>query len=192
MLKDMGLHREEIMKLSTKSVVAIGIGAALYGALSAIAIPVGPNTSFRIAIALLTIFGAIFGPVVGFLVGFIGHALNDLIMWGSVWWSWVFLSAMIGLFGGLITLDKTFSVDEGKMKKNHLVKMYIYAILGMIAAGVFAYLGDVFFYGEPSDKVWIQIVLATITNFGVTALIGIPVVASIIKRKQKHSNLEVE
>lgn len=180
------------MKLSTKSVVAIGIGAALYGALSAVAIPVGPNTSFRIAVALLTIFGAMFGPVVGFLVGFIGHALNDLIMWGSVWWSWVFLSAMIGLFAGLINMDKTFSVDEGKINKGHVVKMYVYSVIGMIAAGIVAYTGDVFFYGEPSDKVWLQIVLATITNFGVTALIGIPVVSSIAKRKKKHSNLEVE
>ena len=184
--------QEENMILSTKSVVAIGIGSALYAALSAVAIPVGPNTSFRIAVALLTIFGAMFGPVVGFLVGFIGHALNDLIMWGSVWWSWVFLSAMIGLFAGMINLDKTFNMDDGRITKGHIVKMYIYSVAGMIAAGTMAYMGDVFFYGEPSDKVWLQIVLATITNFGVTALIGIPVVASIIKRKQKHSNLEAE
>ncbi len=180
------------MKLSTKSVVAIGIGAALYGTLSAVAIPVGPNTSFRLAVALLTIFGAMFGPLVGFLVGFIGHALNDLIMWGSVWWSWVFLSAMIGLFGGFITFDSTFSVDEGRIEKKHLVKMYLYSVMGMIAAGAVAYVGDVFFYGEPGDKVWLQIILATITNFGVTALVGIPVVSSIAKRKQKHNNLEVE
>ena len=58
-----------------------GIGAALYVAASMISINV----------ALLCIFGAIFGPVVGFLVGFIGHALNDAISYGSVWWSWVFM-----------------------------------------------------------------------------------------------------
>ena len=77
--------------MSTKTVVAIGIGAALYAALSAISVPIGPNTSFRIAIALLPIFGAFFGPTAGFLIGFIGHALNDAFMYGSVWWSWVFL-----------------------------------------------------------------------------------------------------
>lgn len=57
------------MKLSTKSVVAVGIGAALYGTLSAVAIPVGPNTSFRLAVALLTIFGAMFWSPCGIPCG---------------------------------------------------------------------------------------------------------------------------
>lgn len=138
---------------STKSVVAIGIGAALYSVLSGVAIPVGPNTSFRIAVALLTIFGAIFGPLVGFFVGFVGHALNDMIMWGSVWFSWVFLSAVIGLFGGLITLDKSFSLETGHVTKVHIFKMYLYAILGMIFAGLAAYVGDVYFYGATRSIV---------------------------------------
>jgi energy-coupling factor transport system substrate-specific component len=99
--------------ISTKDVVAIGIGAALFAAVSFLSIPIGPNTSFRIAIALLVIFGAIYGPIVGFLVGFIGHALNDALMYGSVWWSWVFMSAMIGLFAGFIFLNKSFSVKTG-------------------------------------------------------------------------------
>lgn len=177
---------------STKSVVAIGIGAALYSVLSGVAIPVGPNTSFRIAVALLTIFGAIFGPLVGFFVGFVGHALNDMIMWGSVWFSWVFLSAVIGLFGGLITLDKSFSLEIGHVTKVHIFKMYLYAILGMIFAGLAAYVGDVYFYGEPAQKVWIQIALATLTNFAVTATLGIPIILGIAARKRKYSNLKIE
>lgn len=179
------------LKLTTKSVVAIGIGAALYGALSAISIPIGPNTSFRLAIALLPIFGAIFGPLVGFLVGFIGHALNDAVMWGSVWWSWVFLSAMLGLFGGLIKLDKSFDVQSGKIEKSHIIKMYAYAFVGMIAASGAAYAGDVLLYGEPAEKVWIQIVLASSTNLVVMAVIGIPAIVALAKRNKKNSNLEI-
>lgn len=183
---------KKIELFSTKSVVAIGIGAALYSVLSGVAIPIGPNTSFRIAVALLTIFGAIFGPLVGFFVGFVGHALNDMIMWGSVWFSWVFLSAVIGLFGGLIALDKNFSLETGHVTKIHIFKMYIYAILGMIFAGLAAYVGDVYFYGEPAQKVWIQIALATLTNFVVTATLGIPIVLGIAARKRKYSNLKIE
>lgn len=177
---------------STKNVVAIGIGAALYSVLSGVAIPVGPNTSLRIAVALLTIFGAIFGPVVGFFVGFVGHALNDMIMWGSVWFSWVFLSAVIGLFGGMITLDPSFSLETGHVTKKHIFKMYIYAILGMIFAGLAAYVGDVYFYGEPAKKVWIQIALATATDFIVTSTLGIPLILGIASRKRKYSNLKIE
>lgn len=178
--------------LSTRDVVAIGIGAALYGALSYISIPIGPNTSFRIAVALLPIFGAIFGPIVGFLVGFIGHALNDALMNGSVWWSWVFLSAFMGMFGGIITFDKDFDVLSGMIQKKHYVKMYVYAILGMLAGSVVAYAGDVFLYGEPAAKVWLQIILANAANLAVIAIVGIPVIILLAKTKGKNNNLDVD
>lgn len=178
--------------LSTRDVVAIGIGAALYGALSAISLPIGPNTSLRVAVALLTIFGAIFGPVVGFLVGFIGHALNDALMWGSVWWSWVFLSAVIGMFSGFVSFDKGFDVMGGKISKKHYAEMYIYTVIGLVVAGLVAFAGDVFLYGEPAAKVWLQLVLASISNFAVIAVIGIPVVIGIARMRGKNSNLDIE
>lgn len=178
--------------LSTRDVVAIGIGAALYGALSYISIPIGPNTSFRIAVALLPIFGSIFGPIVGFLVGFIGHALNDALMNGSVWWSWVFLSATMGLFCGLIKFDKDFDVLSGKISKKHYIKMYVYAVAGMVVGSVIAYAGDVFLYGEPAAKVWLQIILANAANLVVLAVVGIPVVIALAKMKSKNNNLDVD
>lgn len=178
--------------LSTRDVVAIGIGAALYGALSYVSIPIGPNTSFRIAVALLPIFGSIFGPIVGFLVGFIGHALNDALMNGSVWWSWVFLSATMGLFSGLITFDKDFDVLSGKISKKHYVKMYLYGLIGMVVGSVVAYAGDVFLYGEPAAKVWLQIILANVANLVVLAVVGIPVVIALAKMKSKNNNLDID
>lgn len=178
--------------LTTRKVVAIGIGAALYGALSAIQIPIGPNTSLRLAIALLPIFGAIFGPVVGFLVGFIGHALNDALTYGSVWWSWVFLSGIMGLFSGFITMHKNFDVLQGKINKKHYVEMYLYAIIGMVAGSIVAFCGDVFLYGESPAKVWLQIILANLSNFIIIAVIGIPVVIGIAIRNKKNTNLELD
>lgn len=178
--------------LSTRSVVAIGIGAALYGALSVISIPIGPNTSFRIAVALLPILGAIFGPIVGFLAGFIGHALNDAFTSGSVWWSWVFLSASIGLFTGFITFDKKFDVLSGKISKQHYIKLYVLAIVGMVVGNVIAYVGDVFFYGESSSKELLQVTLASVSNLIVIAVIGIPVTIAIAKSRSKNNNLELD
>lgn len=177
--------------LSTKDVVAIGIGAALYGVISMIPIPIGPNTSFRIAIAILVIFGGLFGPIVGFLVGFIGHALNDALMWGSVWWSWVFLSAVIGLFSGLINLDDKYDISAGMLNKAHIIRMYIYSVAGVVIGSLVAYLGDVFLYGEPADKVWLQIILSSVTNLAVIAVIGIPVLIGLAKRN-KTVDLEKE
>lgn len=185
-------YKKKEQLFSTKNVVAIGIGAALYSVLSAVAIPVGPNTSLRVAVALLTIFGTLFGPIVGFFVGFLGHALNDMIMWGSVWFSWVFLSAVVGLFAGFIRLDNSFSIENANMTKKHIFKMYVYAVLGMIFAGLVAYLGDVYFYGEPPQKVIIQISLATFTNFIVTATIGIPTIIGLVATKKRYSNLKIK
>lgn len=186
------LNKQKREGLSTKAVVAVGIGAALYAALSYIAIPIGPNTSFRIAVALLTIFGAIFGPVVGFLVGFIGHALNDALMWGSVWWSWVFLSAIMGLFAGFVTMHKDFDVLSGKIEKKHYISLYIYSALSIVAASLVAYLGDVFLYGEPANKVWYQIIIAAASNFAVIAVVGIPSIIALANMRKKNKGLEIE
>lgn len=184
--------KQGAFKLTTKHVVAIGIGAALYAATSMIAIPVGPNTSLRLAVALLTVFGALFGPIVGFLVGFIGHALNDAISFGSVWWSWVFMSASMGFFAGLITLKPNVDILTGKLEKVHIGLMYLYAVFGAVAGSVLSYAGDVFVYGEPANKVWYQIVVANISNLVVVAAVGIPVVIGLAKLKSKSSNLEEE
>lgn len=183
-------NKQKGKHMSTKTVVAIGIGAAMYAALSAISVPVGPNTSFRIAIALLPIFGAFFGPVAGFLIGFIGHALNDAFMYGSVWWSWVFLSAMMGLFGGFVCFDKKFDPLNGICTKANIVMMYVWSIVGMFIGSVLAYFGDVYLYGEPAEKLFVQITLANISNLIVIAVIGIPAVILIAKSKAKNKGLK--
>ncbi len=184
------VNKQKGRHMSTKTVVAIGIGAALYAALSAISIPVGPNTSFRIAIALLPIFGAFFGPAAGFLIGFIGHALNDAFMYGSVWWSWVFLSAMMGLFGGFVCFDKKFDPMGGVCTKAHIAMMYIWSLVGMFVGSVIAYAGDVYLYGEPAEKLFVQITLANISNLIVIAVIGIPAVILIARSKAKNKGLK--
>jgi len=71
--------------ISIKTVVAIGIGAALMFVLMRfVAVPSGvPNTNLNLGIGILSIFAAIFGPVAGFLIGFIGHTLTDLT-WGGM------------------------------------------------------------------------------------------------------------
>ena len=184
------VNKQKGKHMSTKTVVAIGIGAALYAALSAISVPIGPNTSFRIAIALLPIFGAFFGPTAGFLIGFIGHALNDAFMYGSVWWSWVFLSAMMGLFGGFVCFDKKFDPINGICTKVNIAMMYIWSIVGMFVGSVIAYFGDVYLYGEPPEKLFVQISLANISNLIVVAVIGIPAVILIAKSKARNKGLK--
>ena len=84
---------------SIKTVVAVGIGAALFfvlGRFVAIPSPV-PNTNISLQYAVLALLAAMYGPVAGGLIGFIGHALIDLSWGGSPWWSWVITSAFVGV-----------------------------------------------------------------------------------------------
>ncbi|WP_312353642.1 ECF-type riboflavin transporter substrate-binding protein [Aminipila sp.] len=178
--------------MSTKAVVAIGIGAALYAALSFIEIPIGPNTGLRLAIIVITIFGAFFGPTAGFLVGFIGHALHDAFFYGNVWWSWVFLSAMLGFFGGFVRMDRKFDPLNGICSKFNMASMYIWSAVGMFVGSLMAYFGDVYLYGEPAEKLFIQITLANISNLVVIFVVGIPAIALIAKSRSKNKELVKE
>lgn len=86
-------------KFGIKEVVAIGIGTALFVALTEVQIPLGfiPNTALQPRMALMGFLAAVFGPIVGGIVGLLGHALGDALFYGSVWWSWVFPEAVVGI-----------------------------------------------------------------------------------------------
>ena len=67
------------------TVVAIGIGAALFFVLGRFVIipsPV-PNTNISAQYGLLAFMAALFGPLAGLLIGLIGHALIDFSWGGS-------------------------------------------------------------------------------------------------------------
>lgn len=181
LLKNKGIKH----RFNMKSILIVILGGILYGVVSLIGFPVSPNTSFRISIALLTIFGTLFGPLIGFLVGFIGHVINDTLTWGSVWWSWVFISGIMGLFAGLINLDSDFNIQSSDIKSKHIIKMYLLSLISIFVAGFIAFLGDIILYKEPASIVWIEIIIVSISNYLVIALLGIPSILFITKRYKR-------
>lgn len=68
--------------MSVRTVVAIGIGTAIFFVLMRyIPIPTGvPDTNINLAYGFLALMGAIFGPVAGGLIAFLGHMFNDLMV----------------------------------------------------------------------------------------------------------------
>ena len=83
---------------SVRTIVAIGIGAALFFVLArfvSVPSPV-PNTNICTQYGLLAFMAAVFGPLAGLLIGFIGHWLTDLSAGWGVWWSWVIASGVFG------------------------------------------------------------------------------------------------
>lgn len=105
-------------KLSIKTIVAIGIGSAVFMILGRFgSIPTGiPNTNIETAYAFLALMALLYGPLSGLLIGFIGHALKDTIFYGSPWLSWVIASAVVGLVIGLAY--KRIRINQGIFEKN--------------------------------------------------------------------------
>ena len=160
-------------KLSIKDVVAIGIGTALFVALTSVAIPLGfiPNTSLQPRMAILAFLSAVFGPLVGAIVGILGHALGDAIFWGSVWWSWVFPEAIVGIGAGLFW--KKFAVKEGGFtSKNAVLFNIAQCAANAIAWIVCAPILDILVYAEPANKVFAQGFFAFLGNAIIIAILG--------------------
>ncbi len=181
-----------MIKIDTKTIVTIGVAAALYGALGFIGIPIGPNTQLKPAVVLLAIFSASFGPLVGFCMGFIGHMLTDMIAGWGIWWGWVASSGIMGLFMGLIFKCKKFSIKNGLCSKFHVFLLIVTGMIGIFVAILFAAGFDVIFMGEPREKMMVQVALAVFSNSIVFLGAGVPTILGFIKANRRNSNLRIE
>ena len=180
-------------KFGIKEVVAIGIGTALFVALTEVQIPLGfiPNTALQPRAALLAFMAAVFGPAVGGAIGLIGHALGDALFYGSVWWSWVFPDAVFGLAVGLFAAK--YAVKEGGFEKKAIVLFnVVQAVANVLAWIVVAPVLDVLIYKEPFNKVVAQGVFACLGNVIVVGILGTLIAAGYSKIGAKSSSLTKE
>lgn len=180
-------------KFGIKEVVAIGIGTALFVALTEVQIPLGfiPNTALQPRAALLAFLAAVFGPIVGGAVGLLGHALGDAFFYGSVWWSWVFPDAVFGIIVGLFATK--FAIKEGGFdgKKIGLFNV-IQVVANALAWIVCAPILDIVIYAEPANKVFAQGFWACLGNVIIIAILGTLLAAGYSKIGAKTSSLTKE
>ncbi|KYG29491.1 ECF-type riboflavin transporter substrate-binding protein [Alkalihalobacillus trypoxylicola] len=179
--------------LSIKTIVAIGIGAAVFIILAkfvAIPSPV-PNTSIQTAYAFLALMAVVFGPIAGALIGLIGHALNDAITYGSIWWSWVAVSMFVGFLIGL--LAKFFSIESGIFNTSKVIR---FNIVQIIAQGIGWFLIaptlDILIYAEPANKVFTQGFVAGISNIITVGVIGTILLLAYAKTRKQDNSLQKE
>lgn len=180
-------------KNSVKTVVAIGIGAALFFVLGRfVFIPSGiPNTNICLQYAVLGLLSAMFGPVAGALIGFIGHTLIDLSWGGSPWWSWVLASAFVGLVSGLFS--KKMGINEGNFGKKEMVTFILSAVVAHVLAWlVIAPVLDILMYAEPVNKVFAQGAMAAFVNSVTTVVVGVLVALAYTKTIAKTGSLDKE
>ena len=173
---------------SIKTVVAVGIGAALFFVLGRfVAIPSGvPNTNISLQYAILGMLAALYGPVAGGLIGFI-----DLSWGGSPWWSWVIASTLVGVIVGLVS--KKLALSEGDFGKG---KFVLFAVANVVANAISWLLVapglDILIYAEPAKKVFTQGAFAAIVNSLTAVIVGGLLVAAFCKTIAKKGSLDKE
>ena len=181
------------LKFGIREVVALGIGTALFVVLTTVQIPffVVPNTALQPRMAVLAFIAAVFGPIVGGVAGLLGHALGDAFFYGSVWWSWVFPEAVVGIAIGIFA--NKFAVTEGGfVGKNIVLFNIVQVIANAVAWIVVAPVLDILVYAEPANKVFAQGALAFVGNIVVIGILGTILLAAYSKISGKSSDLKVE
>lgn len=181
--------------LSIRTVVAIGIGAAVYvilGRFAAIPTPV-PNTSVHTVYAFLALMAVVFGPVAGGLIGLIGHALVDAISYGSIWWSWVAVSAIVGFFIGFFAQRVNIDIESGVFGRKEIISFnIIQAIVQAIGWILIAPSLDILIYVEPNLKVFTQGVTAAVSNIITVGIIGTLLIVAYAATRSQTDSLKKE
>lgn len=181
------------MNKPIKTIVAIGIGAALFfvcGRFIAIPCPI-PNVTINIQYGVLAFMAAAFGPIAGCLIGLIGHALVDASWGWGIWWSWVLASAIFGFFMGCT--KKMYGLDKGEFGRKQIVRFNVSQLIAhIIAWGIAAPALDIIIYAEPASKVFLQGLVAGAGNIVTTAIVGTILCIAYAAAKPKSGSLKEE
>jgi len=181
---------KDYFKINTRTIVASGLGAAIFMLLFMyvkVPSPV-PETQFQTAYGLSAFFGTLFGPVAGFLIAFIGHALSDAVQYGSPWWSWVIASGIASFIFGLAY--KRTRVEEGTFAMKDILTFNMYQVIGnAIAWLVVAPVLDILIYAEPVNLVFTQGAIACVMNIVSAGVIGTLLLVAYAATRTKKGSL---
>lgn len=183
---------KSMFKFDTKSLVATGLGAALFTLLFMyVKVPSWvPETQLQVAYGVSVFFGTLFGPIVGGAIAFIGHFITDSLQYGA-WWSWIIASGVCSFIGSMAYTS--VRIEEGIFEKSDIIKFNIYQVVGnLIAWMIVAPVLDVLIYAEPVNLVIAQGCLAALLNSVSTGIVGTILLVAYSKTKVKSGSLSKE
>lgn len=184
---------KKLFEFKTKTIVATGLGAALFTLLFMyVKVPTGiPETNIQTAYGIGAFFAALFGPIAGGLIAFIGHALSDGIQYGSPWWSWIIASGVTCFIIGL-SYPK-LKVEDGEFGIKDAVLFNVYQVIANVIAWIIiAPVMDIVIYAEPANLVFTQGAVAAISNAISVGVIGTILLALYSKTRSKKGSLTKE
>ncbi len=181
---------KKMFQFGTKTLVATGLGAALFTLLVMLfKTPPGiPETHIQTAYGVGAFFAAMFGPIAGFLIAFIGHALSDAVQYGSPWWRWVIASGGSCFIIGLCY--PKMRVEEGIFEVKDAVRFNVYQVIANVVAWlVVAPVLDIVIYSESAQLVFVQGAVAALTNAISAGVIGTILLVIYSKTKSQKGSL---
>lgn len=184
---------KDLFKIHTRTIVATGLGAAIFMLLFMyvkVPSPV-PETSFQTAYGLNAFFATLFGPIAGGLIAFIGHGLSDAVQYGSPWWSWVIASGTAGFIFGFAF--KRTKVEQGIFDSKDILRFNLTQLIGNVIAWVLvAPLLDILIYAEPVNLVFTQGIIAAIMNTISAGVLGTLLLIAYAKTRTQEGSLSKE
>lgn len=184
---------KKLFEISTKTIVATGLGAALFTLLFMyIKVPTGvPDVNLQTAYGVGAFFGALFGPIAGGLIAFIGHLISDAAQYGSPWMSWVIASGVAGFITGCVY--PKLKVEEGIFTVKDAILFNVFQLVGNAVAWlVIAPALDVLIYAQDVVYVFTQGYVAFIPNAITVAIFGTLLLFIYSKTRAQKGSLTTE
>ena len=180
-------------KWNTMTLVAVAVGAALFGVLMVfVSFPVFTNTYLTAAMVIPVIVGGLFGPLPAFATLLIGNFVADLIGGWGFWFDWSVGNGVLGLFVGALPLYGA-RIDEGIFKVQHAIIYAVCCIVGnAFAFGVITPIMTSLFYAADLEITFIQAFASGIANTAILVIVGIPLLFLFASRYKKRSDLKEE
>ena len=178
---------------NTKTIVAVAVGAALFGVLMVFASwPIFVNTMLTAAMIVPVVVGGLFGPLAAFATMALGNIVADLVGGWGMWFNWSIGNGVLGLFIGALPLYGA-RIDEGIFKIKHAIIYVILVVIGnIIAFGVVTPIFTTLFYGDTFELSLMQGVFAMTGNSIILCVVGIPILFAMTRRYKSRSNLRHE
>ncbi len=176
---------------NTKTIVAVAIGAALYGVLMVFGgIQVFTNTSLTSAMVIPVIIGSLYGPLPACIAAGVGNVIGDLIGGWGMWFDWSVGNAVMAFCVGLLPVYGAKIRDGVFTVKQALIYAVCCIVGNMVAFGVVTPIFTTIFYGSDLNLTFLQAFAASLSNIIVLIVIGIPVLVILSKRFAAKNNLK--
>lgn len=178
---------------STKNIVAIALGAALFGVLMIYGgIPVYTNTKLTSAYIVPVVVGGFFGFVPAALVGFFGNLIADAIGGWGIWYDWAIGNLVAAAFIGSLGFYGA-RIREGIFTKKHAVIYVLVSSIGnWLAFGLVTPIFTQLFQGGELNLTLFQAQFAVLSNIAVIVFAGLPILFFLAKHFAKKNHLVKE